>query len=376
MNLNELITKEEIIEETVKHPSMRIKRKTGVEPDLDTALKVAATAVEYVYIRKVTSDIKPKIEELLADHIDLYGEFDDVASPDERAEWEAELDNTYEALLAPYQATLSADWLGRNTIDCGIQGEGGVERAATSFAREMFKQLTASKSPAKILSSAGLARADIEKALKDTINEQKKGEEPMQEENDELGGVIAAIAEHVGKAYDIMSVYDDLDLASDEDDGLALGAGARLGLDADQVRVLQCLRMEHDDETATKLQELLDAKLSGKAPKAAKKAAAPKSTPKKEATLPEENAPVLKAKAKTKGEAFDTEVFNVLKNSGGAKDADIAASIGVSRQTYNNWVNGKSECVLNEEQADIIRESLVERINALGEAVNIIDGLV
>lgn len=370
MYLSDLMTKEQVLAEAFKHPALKIKPRAKTQPDIDQALKATVNAIENITILTMADCIRESIQDILDMQIIVDGEHDESERP---AEWEAAVDDKVEAAIEPYITWLSADWLGKNTIDCRLHEERGVEKFCMSFGREIYKGLThdnntaKQKTPAQIMSNAGIFQKDVEAALSQHLNISQEEKETMaNEQDDNLTAVIAKIAAHVGKDYDIMTVYNDLDLASEDDELLANGAAPRLGIDEADIETLQMVRIERGDDTPDYLNELLQAEVSGKkkaAPKAEKKA------PAKKEAKPKAQADTAEAEG-----SIPVEVFTTLKDFGGAKDTDMAAGMGVSRATYNNWTNGKNACDATSDQYDYLRGQIVERINKLHESLAVLDG--
>ena len=170
--------------------------------------------------------------------------------------------------------------------------------------------------------------------------------------------LAAKIKSHVGNDFDQMTVYEDLELACDDDEILANGAGKRLGLDEDDVQALQMVVLEYGEDTADHMIELIGNASAGKAdkPKAERKAAAPKKD------------------AKPAEGAVDANVLVLMKNHGSTKDTEMSATLGVSRATYNNWLNGKNAFSPDGDQYSAVRDELVRNINGLLEALATLDG--
>lgn len=365
MYIQDLVNKDEVLIEAFKHPALKIKPRSKHRPDLDTALKAVIATLEFQVCTKVAQELEPTIRGVLDTQILLGGEWQDSR---ETGEWEAALDDAVEEAIEPWVSILSADWLGRNTISCGVQEENGVRKFCLSLGREVYKQLTYEnkKTPAQILSNAGIVQADIEAMLENHLNLTEEDKHTMEtEQGEELQMVIGRIGDQVGKDFDIMLVYDDFDLASDEDDGLAFGAGARLGIDEDDVRVLQGERMVYGDDTAQILVDKLTEYFTGKPKKATKPPKAPKTEKAVAASKP--------AKVETSA-TIEPTVLVALRDHGGAKDTDMAGLMGVSRATYNNWSNGKTECSPDEAKRTALRGVIVDKLNALHEALAAVDG--
>lgn len=368
MNLYDFVSTDpqNIITEAFKHPVMRIKpRAANPYPSIDDALRATVNAIEYQTIYTVAEKVRPLLEDILLNAELIDGAYDEV---DDKTSWEAAVDDQVEAAIEDYVPVLSADWLGNHTIGSGLWEKDGVEKFVMSMGREMYKQLTHGKTPVQIMSAAGVVRADVEARL--AIHNQPKEEKTMTETKEELEAVIQKVAEYVGKDYDVMTVYDDFDLASDDDEGLAEGAGARLGLEAEDVEWLQMERLEHGDDTAQKLVDMLDAAVKGTKKKPAKKAAAKAEKP---AAKPKAKAKDEDAAAAAEG-GVSADSLQKLKEACTFKDADVAQRLGVSRATFNNWVNGKTACDLGGEQYTTLRDEVVGRINLLHECLAELDG--
>lgn len=371
MNLYDFVSTDpqEIITEAFKHPVMRIKpRAANPYTSIDDALRATVNAIEYQTIYAVAAKVRPLLEDILLNAELLDGAYDEV---EDKNSWESAVDDQVETAIEEFVPVLSADWLGRHTIGSGLWDKDGVEKFVMSMGREMYKQLTHGKTPVQIMSAAGVVRADVEARL--AIHNQPKEERTMSEDKQELDAVIQKIADYVGKDYDVMTVYDDLDLASDDDEGLAAGAAARLGIDEDDLEVLQMERLEVGDELAQKLSDMLEAAVKG----GAKKKPAAKKETKPKAEKPVKPKAEKKAKEDAAAEAegaVSSDTLQKFKDACVFKDADVAQRLGVSRATFNNWVNGKTACELGGEQYTTLRDEIVGRINTLHECLAELDG--
>lgn len=371
MRLDELVpNKATLLDKAFAHPVMKIKpRAANPYPSMDDALKATINAIEYSVIETVAEEIKPALEDVLLNRTIMDGDYDDAEDKDA---WESATDDLVEAAIEKYVPICSQDWLGNHTIGCGLHLKDGVQKFATSLGREVYKQLTYAleKSPAKIMSAAGVVQKDVEARL--TLHNQTK-EKPMSDDTESLDAVIAKIAEYVGKDYDILTVYDDLDFASDDDDNLAFGAAARLGIEPEEIEVLRDVRLMQGDDTAQHLSDLLEAAAKG----TGKKKAAAKPKAEKPAAAPKAPAKPKAAAKPAKGEAtgaVSADTLQKMKEACVFKDADVAQRLGVSRATFNNWVNGKTAADLNANQTTELRDEIVTRANLLLEALAELDG--
>lgn len=372
MYINDLIgDKADIIEKAMKNPGLAPKRN----PTIDQAMKAVASEVEFAAMQNVQQNILPIIQDMYDMYVLMNGEYEDVGMPENgtdepdddfvnasRTEYSSGLDDELEKCLEPYEKWLSADWLGRNTIGTSLWEENAIVKMSQSVGKEVFKQLSYQKTPAQILSNAGIVQADVEIFLEQHLAqaETPKGKQAMADATANSAEDLAAkIKSHVGNDFDQMTVYEDLELACDDDEILANGAGKRLGLDEDDVQALQMIVLEHGDETADHMIELIGNASSGEKvakPKAERKPAAPK----------KDAAPVEGG--------VDPKVLVLMKKHGSTQDTAMSASLGVSRATYNNWINGKSPFAPDGDQYGAVREELVRNINGLLEALAALDG--
>lgn len=346
----------EIIDEAMKHPALTPKRK----PTIDQAMKAVAAQIEFAAIQSVQQNALT----LLQDAFDMYtltnGEYEDASTGGDIApdEYASGLDDVVEKTLEPFETWLSADWLGRNTIDTRLWEKDAIVKLSQSVGKEVFKQLSYGKTPNQVLSNAGIVQADVEIYFEQHLAQAStpKQEKAMSDATATSAEDLAAkIRAHVGTDFDQMEVYSDLELAVDDDEILANGAGKRLGLDEDDVQQLQTVVLEYGDDTADHMIQLIQNAPSTEKPK-------------------RERAPV-----KPKGEAapvegaVDPQVLQLMKKHGSTQDTAMSATLGVSRATYNNWLNGKNAFAPDGDQYTALREELVSNINGLLEALALLD---
>lgn len=372
MYIMELIgEKADIIEQAMANPGLAPKRN----PTIEQAMKAVASQVEFAAMQNVQQKILPVIQDMYDMYVLMNGEYEDVGMPENgseepdedfvnasRTEYSSGLDDELEKCIEQLEPYLSADWLGRNTIDTRLWEENAIVKLSQSVAKEVFKQLSYQKTPAQVLSNAGIVQADVEIFFEQHLAqaETPKGKQAMSDATATSAEDLAAkIKSHVGNDFDQMTVYEDLELACDDDEILANGAGKRLGLDEDDVQALQMVVLEYGEDTADHMIELVGNASSGEKaakPKADKKAAAPKA----------QAAPVEGA--------VDPKVLVLMKNHGSTKDTEMSATLGVSRATYNNWLNGKNAFTPDGDQYSAVRDELVRNINGLLEALALLDG--
>lgn len=384
VHISALIDTDSTLDEAFRNPALRIKPKSAKRPTIDQAVKAVVQEVELAVIEHIVGELKPVIEEAYETHILVNGERDEAEVVEE---WEEMVDELAEEAIQQYVDVLSQDWLGRNTIGTAFHLDDGITKFCNSLGREYFKQITydketgGSKSPVKILSSAGITKDQIEARLAIHNNPTKEETKAMEEQqNNELDGVLTKIAAHVGKDHDLNEVYNDIDLASDDDEILGEGAAARLGIEIEDLNVLQTERLLNGpDAVQAMCDRIVELSAGGaKATKVkttkAKKAPEPKAVKAPKAPkAPEivDNDPL--GISDETGAVITPETLTTIKDCGG-KDAELALGIGVSRATYNNYVNGRSEFKPTVEQHNFLRQEVVDKLNLLHVALAALDG--
>lgn len=365
MHIEELIgDKSEVIDRAMATPAMSPKRK----PTIEQAMKAVMGEVE----KTATATMANMVLPLLQDVYDMYtltnGEYEDATvggdiAPDEFSEW---LDNAVEHVLEPFNQYLSADWLARNTIDTQLWEKDAVSKLAASLGREVFKQVSYGKTPAQVLSSAGIMTADVEIILEQHLASNPKKEKAMADDaNASAEDIAAKIKAHIGTDYDRMEVYGDLELLVDDDEILAGGAGKRLGLSGSDIDAVQMVVLELGEDTVDHLNELIE-NASDKAEKPKRTSAKSKAS----ANADKASAP----KPATTADGVDPNVLALMKAHGSTQDTKISAALGVSRATYNNWLNAKNVFAPDADQLSTLRDELVGNINGLLEALALLDG--
>lgn len=391
MKLSDLIDPTAVLDAAFSHPAMAIKARSAKRPDVDTAMKAVVNAIENTVIVHIADEVQILIDDLYEGYVLLNGEWADAGEG--QSDWESGMDDAVEAAIEPYNSMLSADWLGRKTIGTELhvtddKGVNGVRGFCLSLGQEYYKTLVhdretgKSLTPAKIMSAAGIVKTDVEERLSAHTNPTKQEQDTMaKEENAELNAVVAKIAAHLGAGFDQLTVYDDLDLASDEDDILASGPAPRLGLDESDIPLLQSERFVHGDDTAQVLLDLLIAATEAAPVKGKKAKADGKAKPEKPVKAPKAAAKVKEepeedAGAEAEGKYPDEISVGVLAalKECGAQDGIMAEGLGVSRATYNGYAAGKTPCKSTPQALTFVRDQLVERYNKLATAISEIDG--
>jgi len=373
MKLSNLIASDDVIEEAFAQPVMKIAPRSKKRPTLETAMKVVLNTIEKQITAHMAAEIKALVEPEYDMHILMDGEHEEAEKQDE---WELAVDDMLERIVEPYHKVLSQNWLGIHLIDAGLQDVGGLDKWCNSFGKEYYKQLTYGINPEDVLKDAGITKEVVEArlSLHNTPTEQEIKKMADQQEIS-IDEVAAKIAAHVGKGYTVMNVYDDLDQASDDDEILAAGAAARLGISEDDISVLQMERLTIGQEVVDVVLQKVDEIVEG-SPKAKKKGGKKAEG----AAIAREKAPAAPTPAPAKQtvpaatESGITAVTLTALKECGAQDTIMAKSLGVSRATYNNYVNGKTVLSPSAEQSGYIRGEVVDRINKLYEALAEIDG--
>ena len=274
-----------------------------------------------------------------------------------RGDYESAVDDLVEKALEPYDDALSADWLGKHTIDTKLWLDPDIAETrpetwalAERAAKEMYKQITHEKSAAQVFASAGLIDSKVRAAFdaRLSIENEEQGTD-MTDKPKEYTAVIAKMHDRLGKDFDIMSVFSDVEQAMyDTDATIKASAQDRIGLLDDDCDALFMVALSVEDPVQTVIDDL-------QAYKPARKRAAKK--PKDEQPAGDGMGGVLAA----------------LKHCG-VGDTAMANDLGVSRSTYTNYIKGKTPFVPDVEQAPLLREALVERANMMLEALAQLDG--
>jgi len=359
--------KGELLESAMKHPALSPKRK----PTIDQALKAVVSEIEQSAAKNVAAILIPQLNDMYEMYVMLNGEHDDCPDQPTRDDYESALDDEVESIFDPFQKHLSANWLATNTIDTRLYEEGTIEKLALSAGREVVKQLSsvtvqeqnqgiASKTPAQILANAGIVQTDVQLYLDQHLAPKEAGDAEMStdETDDAIKGVIEKMRAHIGTGFDMIEVYSDVELALDDDEILANGAGARLGLDETDVGHLQTLTFLHDaSDVPNVIMAMLDDTPDKTKPAKAERKAKDPVVPKQPPAMGEEAA----------------EVLDLIVSHSAVNDTAMAAAIGVSRATFNNYKARKTEFKPDEMQKTILRDQIVKDLNGLYRAMCLID---
>lgn len=323
-------------------------------PDIQQVNTIVHKTVKERAIQRAFNDVYAVVKEMCDNYTSLNGDYEDI--PEERRDdYESGLDDALEKALEPFDAHISANFYGTMTIDSRLWESLAVHKWCKEAAKEVFKEMTYGKTPAQVLSNAGITQEMMQSAL--DRNSTSETETTMSEINT-LDDVATQIAATVGKGYDVMAMDENVTAAQDDDPVTANAAGARLGLRPAAVQVLQFGFIEHGTDLTDVLIGKVDAALEAEKPKSKSKAKRAKKT--------DEPAPA---------DAVSQTVMETIKNHSSAKDNDVAEGVlNVSRGTFNSYVKGKSHFVPEGDQINELRKLLIHDLNPLAAALAELDG--
>lgn len=409
-----------ILDQLEGDPLWQRTRLKSVEGAADALVTIAKRTA----ISEATALVLPDIKHFYQTFLKINGPPPD----DQTDDWYEAHDDGVLNLFEQYSKTLSASWLNYVSTDVRLWQDDEDEKLANSFAQEVWKQLTWQRTTNQILAGVGIVSADLAKygTLAEPIAEKTEPEYPPMAVNAILNRIMLNMP-------DPANLASDLDMASDDDDGLALGAAQRLGVDMEAVQWLRQLRARSPKvvdawETAINAGVMLDeakhyadlepggsatknaieaslakdneglpdipASLVRSAlpplppPPVAKTALPPLPPPPSGpnasgGTLPPLPPPPAPAapkgrKPKTPGEmpagAIAVDVLRAIKDNSGIRDEDLAMIMGVSRPTLGNVMKGKGHYVPSDaSRREAIKAMLVEHITALTNAYNAVN---
>lgn len=364
--------KDSILEGVQTHPAFR--RCNG---NATKALAAAAAYVEETCVFNVADAIHTALVDAYETHVAIYGPAEDItdATGDE---WHGAVDDAMEEALSPWASILSADWLGRKTVDTRVHEEDALDDLARSAGAEAFKQIAGGRKPGQLLAALDVLKADMEALLAVP----RAALDPDEVRVKTIGVLhrILTSATGAGVTLDPLDVYDELDSITDPDDALADGAAQRLrasGADKETLRDYRALHPVGALDTLTEmfaeLQEnpsAYEAELNAlkDADGDAEKSSAPPPPP------PPPSAAATATATATAHEGLPPEVLSRLKQYANVKDKDVAEKLGMSRATFNNKVNGKGDPITDPGHIATIREILSEYADGLAHAVRLLDG--
>lgn len=404
--------------------------KTEAYKSQGGTMERAATIAQSIVRGNLYNQIYPKLEKRLAEFVARNGPRPPF--PQEQlavSEWDSAIDDDMADVLEPYADILSADWLGRNTVDTRVHAEGELPRLASSFAKEAWRQLTYEKNTtAKILSAVGIVGEDIDALLRapkvqeatqvaelepdmsmnavlnkimlfagnspnvrtDLALALHEGTDPYIKAQsmerlglDDVDVETLAVAELAGYTHEAMSdmlaTGELLDEAGDAEPGspdYELGDGSPVMAHPEPVDLSALAWPEAVPEVPAVEAALPDAIAATTPPPAPAVAVQPQEpAPLPAATVPSRlgRKPRPKGKTEQAGQIPRT-VLEMFKDSARFKDEDGAALLGVSRATYNNFVTGKTPFVPTDLQRKLFRAVVLEKLNGVISVLSMLDG--
>jgi len=333
-------------------------------------------------IDTLRGEMLEKLATRMDEFIVMNGERTEDESND-RDEWDSAADDLVASLLEPYSDVLSASWLGVRTVDTRMHVPGEIQTLAMQFAQEVWTQLTYRRTDNQILAGLGILEADINAMLASYVAVVPKEEVKMTQINAVLNKIMLAMP-------DDKTLEEDLDLASDTDDGLAVGAGQRLGITMPECLVLRKERNANSiNEWAfailtgemlpvddLEVPPILDRNLMPPPPPPKAKPQMPPPPPAKAPPLSEAAPPGTKGRKRVPAasapppSAIAQETLVKLKTYANIRDEDVATMFGVSRPTMNNYLRGKGHAVPTPVQRETLKAFVQKHLDALQEVLD------
>lgn len=372
--------KDAILAEAAQDPKIAKKRK----PDQDQV----AMAVLKVVEKRAIAGAADLVRDELSTFLDAYKQLNDERfMADDPDEWDSGLDDKVELVFQPYNDVLSADFLATATIDAHLEEEGGVERVAMAFGKEVYKQLCWQagdkdvpgkiKQPMQILASAGILTSHILGYFEDRIVKTSavaaEPEVDIQQEQREVAALNDLIRQMIaaGVTADTADVEVLANLV-DSDDTLSSGAAQQVGLSPDDAVAFQMLSLDMDEEAAVQHIVALLREVEGWQGSTAEPATGDEYDYIGEAPAPVVPPPPPAPSAKSAVGLND--VLVLMQAHGGTGAADAATLVGVSRATFNNYINGKSEWKPDDEAKQRVFDEIERHIQGLMSARALLDG--
>lgn len=383
-----------------------------------TRLKSVDGAVSLLlgFTKRVVQDearamILPEIQVWYKDYVRLNGHVPKGPVVDELHvdydNWVEGHDDGLLALLEPYADTLSASWLNQYSTDAQLWKDGEDERLAIKFSEEIWKQLTWHKSNRQILAGVGIVASDLAEFG-------KLADEPITPPQPEYKSTMMNAIINKIMLYNPPDLADELDMASGDDDGLAVGACQRMGITVSEGLVLRQAREQHgatvkDWVTVIEAGNMLDETVTENAsatndeppfdagpdlPKALVRTPLPPPPPpvgsSKPQGVPPPPPPRAPAPTVTQGPPPATnsgrggrraknseqapsgtipiEVLRSIKEHAGLKDEDFASMLGISRPTLANIMKGKGWCLPADDRRRALYDMLKKHASELENA--------
>lgn len=388
---------------------------------LDACVAVASGIAQMLARTTLANVIEPQLEECKDAYEIVNGAYDGSVGD----EWESGADDATEGILTEYEKSLSANWMGVNCVDVHMQDEDYVSRITSGFVNDAMAELlhdgsekpddpdTRVKTHAKILSACGVVKSDLvpfcHREAVDVITEEDSdvlqaahAAATLQETPMDANLIYNAVYENFEGAIDLDEVTAHFDNAVDSDAGLSLSGLTMLGLTADAVPTLRAMiadeggdvlkagaefafmvsmapyavtAVETDDASEPEEDEAALLASMGLTPDAPLPVSAPVAgLPAITVAPPAVVPPRALNRPPVNGE-LPARAIVLLRQYIKMKDEDMAAIVGVSRQTYINYEKGKAKLVLNDAQRDALVVVCNDYMTALREALTLIEGV-
>lgn len=385
----------------------------------DVAADILVSIASTIANPLIADMIRPVIQDVLDMYLMVNG---DRPLDDQAGDWDEGLDDQLQEAFEPYTKYLSQSWLGQYTIDCQLYKAGEVDEMSTRFAREVWNGLTFGRSERQICAGLGIVTEDLDAVCELPAGTTQPEPEKVETSPMAINAVLNLI---ILSSPSPDTLAEDLDMASDTDDGLALGAAQRLGISMDDVNIMRECRAR-DGKVVDNWQKaitdgtLIDegtvyVDLDGRRPDEptpepaapppaqpantsaappppppAAPAAAPPAAPQADnASAAPPPPPPAAPKVETTTEApkgrggkrqkqsetppenyIPQDILAKVKDAGGLRDEDMARVLGVSRPSFNNMVNGKAWCDPSDDRRLALKTLVYEKLTALTEAYN------
>lgn len=394
---------------------------------IDACVAVASGLAQMLARTTLASVIEPQLEDLKDTYVIVNGDYESSTDPNE---WESGADDVTEAVLCEYDRSLSASWLGAQCVDVHMQDDDFVSRLTSGFVQDAMAELihdssdkpddgdTRVLSAAKILSACGVVKSDLVpfcyREPVDVIGPEDSEElqaahaAANQEETvmSNMDAVYNTVAESVMMGItdgdEIAALFDN---ASDSDDGIALSGVMLLGLDQSAIPLMRAYLEDNgndakkagdefafmvsmapyatadethgspelDDDAEFLRSQGLD---PGPTMQTVGPAPPPPAAVQTSVALPPITAAppatVRPARVPVSGD-LPARAIGLLRQFIKQKDEDVAAIIGVSRQTFLNYEKGKARLVLSEAQRNALVVLVDQATEGLREARELIE---
>src|SRR5688572_23756424 len=229
------------------------------------ALVVARNIAEHNAKERLRKVLADDLQEMYDTYVTANGEHAHLTSQAERDEWEQGIDDQVENLLEPYVSVLSMSWFGMAVVDTRLHEPNGAEMFVRDFANDVWRKLTfitvddqpREMTTEEVLAAIGISASDVASVMADRAAPSPEQEKEIQMAD--LKTTLTEISEYLSimGAVDHKTLIEELDNASDTDDGLAMGSAARLGIDAEGVAALRHYREDVGDTAPGALAQML-----------------------------------------------------------------------------------------------------------------------